>query len=40
VVLEALMDCVLIFSACPTDITPINGADRTLKPVDYQIIAG
>lgn len=38
-VLEALMDCVVIFSACPMDITPVNGEDRTPKPVDYEILA-
>jgi uncharacterized protein YcgI (DUF1989 family) len=37
VVLRAQMDCIVAFSACPQDITPINGG----KPVDahYGVIA-
>jgi uncharacterized protein len=35
VVLRALIDCILIFSACPMDVTPINGPDCTPKPVHY-----
>ncbi len=38
IVLRALQDVVVIFSACPMDITPVNGADRTPKPVAYEII--
>lgn len=37
VVLRALMDVVVIFSACPMDVTPINGADKTPRPVHYEI---
>lgn len=37
-VLEALIDCVVIFSACPMDVTPINGEDRTPKPVAYTVL--
>lgn len=37
VVLRALEDCIVIFSACPMDITPVNGGDRTPKPVHYEI---
>ena len=37
VVLEALMDCVVIFSACPMDVTPINGDDRTPKLVEFSV---
>ncbi|TGR64730.1 urea carboxylase-associated family protein [bacterium M00.F.Ca.ET.194.01.1.1] len=38
VVLTALIDCLVVFSACPMDITPINGDDRTAKAVHYTII--
>jgi uncharacterized protein YcgI (DUF1989 family) len=38
VVLRALMDLVLVFSACPMDIVPINGEDRTPKPVHLEIL--
>lgn len=36
VVLRALMDIILVFSACPMDVTPINGEDRTPKAVHLQ----
>ena len=36
VLLRALMDVVVIFSACPMDVTPINGADRKPKPVHVE----
>jgi uncharacterized protein YcgI (DUF1989 family) len=39
VVLRALMDLVLVFSACPMDIVPINGEDRTPKPVHLEILS-
>jgi hypothetical protein len=39
VVLRALIDCILVFSACPMDVTPINGPDRTPKPVHYEKLA-
>ena len=35
VLLRADMDLVLVLSACPQDITPINGADR--KPTDVSV---
>ncbi|MGY4526804.1 DUF1989 domain-containing protein [Pseudomonas sp. TE21394] len=38
IVLRALIDVIVIFSACPMDITPVNGADRTLKPVHFEIL--
>jgi uncharacterized protein YcgI (DUF1989 family) len=28
------MDCIIVMSACPQDMTPINGPD--MKPVDLQ----
>jgi len=37
-VLKALMDCVFIMSACPMDITPVNGGDGTPRPVHYTLI--
>jgi uncharacterized protein len=36
VVLRALMDVIVVFSACPMDITPINGPDRIPRPVHYE----
>jgi uncharacterized protein len=36
--LRALVDCYVVFSACPMDITPVNGEDRTPKPVRYEIL--
>jgi uncharacterized protein YcgI (DUF1989 family) len=36
VVLRALMDIILVFSACPMDVTPINGEDRTPKAVHLE----
>ena len=39
VVLRALIDCILVLSACPMDVTPINGPDRTPKPVHYAKLA-
>jgi uncharacterized protein YcgI (DUF1989 family) len=36
-VLRALADCYLIFSACPMDVTPVNGAN-TPRAVHYGIL--
>ena len=36
--LRALLDVHVIFSACPMDVTPVNGADRTPRPVDFEIL--
>jgi len=38
VLLRALVDAILVFSACPMDVTPINGADRTPKPVHFEVV--
>jgi uncharacterized protein YcgI (DUF1989 family) len=38
VVLRALMDTVIVFSACPMDATPINGPDRTPRAVHCSIV--
>jgi len=37
VVLRALMDAIVVFSACPMDVTPINGPDRTPRPVHFEV---
>ncbi|HVM85600.1 MAG TPA: urea carboxylase-associated family protein, partial [Candidatus Binatia bacterium] len=39
VVLRAAMDCIVAMSACPQDILPINGAQRTIHDVHYQILS-
>ena len=39
VLLRALMDVIVIFSACPMDVTPINGPDRTPKAVHVERVA-
>jgi uncharacterized protein len=36
-ILRALVESFVIFSACPMDITPVNGADRTPRAVRYEI---
>jgi uncharacterized protein YcgI (DUF1989 family) len=38
VLLRAVVNCYVIFSACPMDITPVNGEDRMPKPVHYEIV--
>lgn len=38
VVLAAEADCILVLSACPHDIFPVNGADRTPRDVSYEIL--
>jgi uncharacterized protein YcgI (DUF1989 family) len=40
VVLRALQDVVVVFSACPMDITPVNGEDRIPKSISYEIVGG
>ena len=40
VTLRAEMDLVIVFSACPQDIVPINGADCVPKEVPFQFSAG
>ncbi len=37
VVLRAIEACIVIFSACPMDISPVNGGDRMPKAVHYEI---
>lgn len=39
VALEAIEDCIIVFSACPMDVTPVNGDDRKPKPVAVEILA-
>jgi hypothetical protein len=38
VILRALMDTIVVFSACPMDVTPINGPDRTPRAVHYTVL--
>ena len=38
VVLRALTDVVVVLSACPMDVTPINGADKTPQAVHYEVL--
>jgi uncharacterized protein YcgI (DUF1989 family) len=38
VTLRAALDAVVVFSACPQDVTPINGADCTPRDVRCRII--
>jgi uncharacterized protein YcgI (DUF1989 family) len=38
VVLRALKDVIVVFSACPMDVTPINGPDRTPKAVHFEVV--
>ena len=40
IVLRAFTDVVVIFSACPMDITPVNGEDRTPRSVAYEVLQG
>ena len=38
VVLRALMDTIVVLSSCPMDVTPINGPDKTPKPVECEVV--
>jgi uncharacterized protein YcgI (DUF1989 family) len=38
VTLKALMDVVIVFSACPQDMAPTNGADMTPKDAELQLL--
>ena len=37
--LRAERDCIVILSACPQDMNPTNGADRTPKDIAYEVLA-
>lgn len=39
VTLRADMDVIMAFSACPQDVTPINGPDRTPRDCNIEILA-
>jgi uncharacterized protein YcgI (DUF1989 family) len=39
VILRAELDCVVAMSTCPQDILPINGAERVIHEVHYQILS-
>ena len=38
VVLRAVMDCIVVLSACPQDMVPINGADCLPKEAHYRLL--
>lgn len=38
VILRAAIDCVVVMSACPQDMVPINGADCTPVDCHYEVI--
>lgn len=38
VTLRAALDCVVVLSACPHDIFPVNGADCTPREVQYELL--
>lgn len=38
VTLRAAMDCIVVMSACPQDMIPINGADCTPTEVHFQVL--
>lgn len=39
VILRAEMDCIVALSACPQDILTINGANRQITDIKYQVLA-
>jgi uncharacterized protein YcgI (DUF1989 family) len=40
VMLQAEMDCIVVLSACPHDIVPVNGEDSTPRDVAYAVLDG
>ncbi len=40
VLLRALMDLTIVFSACPMDLTPVNGPDMTPRDVHATLVKG
>jgi uncharacterized protein YcgI (DUF1989 family) len=38
IILESIIDCILVMSVCPMDIVPINGEDRIINEIQYQIL--
>lgn len=38
VIFRALRDCIMIFSACPQDLVPVNAHGCTPQSVEYQIL--
>ena len=38
IILEAIIDCIVVMSVCPMDIVPINGEDRIINEIHYQIL--
>lgn len=39
VTLRAEMDCIVVFSACPQDLVPINGVNCTPRDVELRVLA-
>jgi len=39
VTLRAEMDCIIVFSACPQDMLPVNGADCTPRDAHFRVVA-
>jgi uncharacterized protein len=39
VVLQALLDCVAVLSACPQDLVPVNGADCQPRELAFEVLA-
>jgi uncharacterized protein len=39
VTFRAEMDCVLVLSACPVDMLPLNGPDCRPKDVEYVVLS-
>jgi len=39
ITLRAEMDCIIVLSACPQDMVPINGPDMTPVELDFQVTA-
>ncbi len=38
IILKAIIDCIVVMSVCPMDIVPINGEDRIINEIQYQIL--
>ncbi|MCR9121359.1 MAG: urea carboxylase-associated family protein [Phyllobacteriaceae bacterium] len=38
--IRALQDCIVVMSACPQDITPVNGANGVPEPLEFTVCAG
>lgn len=36
--LKALRNCIAVMSACPQDVTPVNGKDATPAPLEFHVV--